>query len=47
MVLVEVEVNYHPSFNVGVNDQTLKQFIATRPRFLLRLCMPGIACPNP
>ena len=47
MVLVEVEVNYHPSFNVGINDQTLKQFIATRPRFLLRLCMTGIACPNP
>lgn len=47
MVLVEVEVDYHPSFNVGLNDQTLKQFITTRPRFPPGpRCMTGLACPT-
>lgn len=45
LILVEVEVNYHPSFNVGINDQTLKQFIATRPRFPPGpRCMTGFVC---
>jgi hypothetical protein len=47
LVLVEVEVNYETAFNVGIGDQTLKQFIATRPRFLPRLCMTGVVCPQP
>ena len=34
VVIVETEVDYHPAFNVGVNDQVLKQFIVTRPRFV-------------
>lgn len=44
MVLVEVEVNYKPSFKVGIEDQVLKQFIVTRPRFLPRICLVGVAC---
>lgn len=44
IVLVEVEVGYHPSFNVGIGEQTLKQFIATRPRFLSKICLSGVAC---
>ncbi len=44
IVLVEVEVGYHPSFNVGIGDQTMKQFIATRPRFLSKICLTGVAC---
>ena len=44
VILVEVEVNYKPSFNVGIDDQTLKQFIVTRPRFLPRICLVGVAC---
>lgn len=44
VVLVEVEVNYHASFNVGVDDQTIKQFIVTRPRFLPRICLVGVTC---
>jgi hypothetical protein len=47
MVLVEVEVDYHPAFNVGINDQTLSQFIATRPRFPPGpRCMTGLPCPT-
>lgn len=44
VVLVEVEVNYEASFNVGIDDQTMKQFIVTRPRFLPRICLVGVAC---
>lgn len=44
VVLVEVEVNYSAAFNVGIDDQTLKQFIATRPRFLPRICLVGVTC---
>lgn len=44
VVLVEVEVNYEPSFNVGIGDQTIKQFIVTRPRFVPRICLTGVPC---
>lgn len=44
VVLVEVEVNYHAAFNVGINDQVLKQFIITRPRFVPKTCITGQAC---
>ncbi len=46
VVLVEVAVNYQASFNVGVGNQTLNQFIVTRPRF--KTCIPIVAnaaCP--
>ena len=44
VVLVEVQVNYEAAFNVGIDDQTLTQFIATRPRFLPKICLVGVAC---
>ena len=44
VVLVEVEVDYRPAFNVGINDQTLKQFIVTRPRALPKICLVGVPC---
>lgn len=44
IVLVEVEVGYKPSFNVGVGDQVIRQFIATRPRFVFPVCLTGVAC---
>ena len=44
VVLVEVEVNYEASFNVGIDDQTMKQFIVTRPRFLAKICLVGVVC---
>lgn len=44
VVLVEVSVNYNPSFNVGMPGQTLKQFIVTRPRFVPKICLTGVVC---
>lgn len=44
VVLVEVEVNYTPAFKVGLGNQTLKQFIVTRPRFVSPICLVGAPC---
>jgi len=44
VVIVEVAVAYVPTFNVGVSDMTLSQFIVTRPRFMPRICMQGYVC---
>lgn len=44
VVIVEVQVDYVPTFNVGVSDMTLSQFIVTRPRFFPFICMQGYAC---
>lgn len=44
VVLVEVEVNYKPAFDVGIPDQTIKQFVVTRPRFVPKVCMTGVTC---
>lgn len=44
VVIVETEVDYIPSFNVGVGDQTFEQFIVTRPRFVPRVCFDGVPC---
>jgi Flp pilus assembly protein TadG len=45
VIIVETEVAYHPAFNAGVTDKTLKQFIVTRLRFTPKLCMTGTVCP--
>lgn len=42
--IVETEVPYTPAFNVGLNNQTMKQFIVTRPRFVAPTCMTGRVC---
>lgn len=44
VVVFEAAVNYHPAFNVGINDQVLRQFIVTRPRFVPKVCLVGVAC---
>ena len=44
LVLFETEVGYKPSFKVGLNNQTIKQFIATRPRFVPKICLTTVAC---
>ncbi|NEY91594.1 TadE/TadG family type IV pilus assembly protein [Tabrizicola oligotrophica] len=44
LVLVEAAVNYEPSFDVGMNDQTLREFIVTRPRFMPKICLVGVDC---
>lgn len=52
VVLVETEVDYQPGFDTGtlnvaagVQAQTFRQFIVTRPRFYRRVCMTVPACP--
>lgn len=42
--ILETEVTYVPSFNVGMEDQVIKQFIITRPRFVAPSCMNGRVC---
>lgn len=44
VVLVEVAVDYKPSFNVGLGNQTIEQFIVTRPRFVPRVCLTTAPC---
>ncbi len=44
VMLVEVEVSYHPAFNVGLSDSTLQQFIVTRPRFVPKICLVNVVC---
>ena len=45
IVLLETELGYVPNINVGVNNsmgiqaQTLRQFIVTRPRFSDKICL--------
>ncbi len=34
LLLVESEVDFTPVFDVGINDLTIRQFVATRPRFV-------------
>jgi hypothetical protein len=43
-VLLETRVSYSPTFDVGVDVDTLENFIVTRPRFLTRICLDGVAC---
>lgn len=42
--ILETEVTYVPSFNVGMDDQVIQQFIITRPRFVAPSCMSGRVC---
>ncbi len=44
--IVETEVDYVPAFNVGLSEQTMQQFILTRPRFVAPNCLSGAIC-NP
>jgi Flp pilus assembly protein TadG len=44
VVFVEVIVDFKPSFNVGMGEQELKQFIVTRPRFVPKICLIGVTC---
>ncbi len=45
VVIVEVQVPYHPAFDVGLGDQLFNEFIVTRPRFLPCIPMDNITCP--
>lgn len=45
VVIVESSVPYTPVFDVGLTpNYTLDEFIVTRPRFLTKICLQGVAC---
>lgn len=44
VVIVETVVPYVPAFNVGISADNVSQFIVTRPRFVPKICMSGVAC---
>ena len=44
VVIVETVVPYVPAFNVGISADSVRQFIVTRPRFVPKICMSGVAC---
>ncbi len=46
-IILEMEVDYEPSFDIGMPDQIFKQFVVTRPRFPPCLTLAGVTegCP--
>ncbi len=44
VVLVETWVTYTPLFDVGLDNTEMSQFIVTRPRFVPKICLSGMAC---
>lgn len=45
VIIVEVEMDYTPAFDVGLPNQTFRQFIVTRPRFIPCIPMDSVTCP--
>jgi len=47
VVIVESRVNYAPVFDVGIDNDSIDQFIVTRPRFVTCVLMTGVgtSCP--
>ncbi len=45
VTIVETSVSYHPAFSVGMNDEVIKQFVVTRPRFLTCISVTATPCP--
>lgn len=50
IILVEANLRFKPAFGrsdsffMFLDDQTFEQFIVTRPRFVPRICLQGVAC---
>jgi Flp pilus assembly protein TadG len=44
VVIVETEMDYNPPFEAGLSERTLAEFVVTRPRFYLRICLVS-GCP--
>ena len=50
VILMETNVDFvpafaaSPKFSMYVGDQEFQQFIVTRPRFIPRICLEGVAC---
>ena len=46
VIIVEVQVDYQPSFDIGMPDETFNEFIVTRPRFVPCIPMDTAGVPN-
>ena len=44
VILIETWVTYTPLFDVGLDNTEMSQFIVTRPRFVPKICLIGMAC---
>lgn len=47
VIIVEVQVDYKPTFDIGMPDEVFKEFIVTRPRFAPCIPMDAVASPDP
>ena len=46
VVVVEVQVDYEPTFDVGMPNETFREFIVTRPRFVPCIPIDTAGVPN-
>ena len=46
VVVVEVQVDYVPTFDIGMPSQTFKEFVVTRPRFVPCIPIDTVGVPN-
>ncbi|MEZ5796377.1 MAG: hypothetical protein R3D63_02050 [Paracoccaceae bacterium] len=46
VIIVESEVAYEPALNVGIVSQDIGNFIVTRPRYEIKICLVGAPCPS-
>lgn len=44
VVIVETEVAYDPAFEVGIPNHTFDNFVVTRPRYYLKVCLTEEPC---
>lgn len=46
VVIVETEIGHKPAFAVGIPNHFFDNFVVTRPRYNLQVCLVGVACPS-
>ena len=46
VIIVEVQVDYKPTFDIGMPDEVFNEFIVTRPRFVPCIPMDTVGVPN-
>lgn len=44
VILVETWAEFTPFFDLYLTDDEFEQFIVTKPRFVPRICLQGVAC---
>lgn len=44
IILVETRAEFTPFFDLYLTDDEFEQFIVTKPRFVPRICLDGVAC---